>query len=262
MRRIAEIEAELLEVDRQRHKLLVELDGLRRETIEELQLPLSDSIPKTPQAKVAFFLGLFGARRSVYPQLWQNPKTGRKGYSPVCGNEWIRGVCEKPRVKCSECLHQDFRPLDAAAVELHLTGQRTIGTYAIREANRCIFLAADFDGTGWQQDVVAYRDAALEFGIQAAVERSRSGDGAHAWIFFEQPVPAESARRLGTMIVAKASARHAAMKLSTYDRFFPNQDNIPLGGFGNLIALPLQKIRRADGNTEFLDESLKPYPDQ
>ncbi len=225
-------------------------------------MPLSDPVPKTPQAKVAFFLALFAARRSVYPRLWENPKTGRKGYSPVCGNEWIRGVCEKPEVKCTACLHQDFRPLDAAAVESHLTGQRTIGAYAIREDNSCIFLAADFDGTGWQQDVVAYRNAALEFGIHAAVERSRSGDGAHAWIFFAQPVPAESARRLGTLIVAKASARHAAMKLSTYDRFFPNQDNIPSGGFGNLIALPLQKVRRAAGNTEFLDESLTPYPDQ
>ncbi len=152
--------------------------------------------------------------------------------------------------------------MDAEAVELHLTGQRTIGTYAIREDHSCIFLAADFDGTGWQQDVIAYRDAALEFGIQAGVERSRSGDGAHAWIFFAQPVPAESARRLGTMIVAKASSRHAAMKLSTYDRFFPSQDNIPSGGFGNLIALPLQKVRRVAGNTEFLDESLTPFPDQ
>ena len=200
MSRIAEIEAELLELDRRRYQLLVELDVLRREKIEDQQLPLSDPIPKTPQAKVAFFLALFAARRSVYPQLWENPKTGRKGYSPVCGNEWIRGICEKPRIKCSECLHQNFRPLDIEAVESHLTGQRTIGTYAIREDNSCIFLAADFDGAGWQQDVVAYRDAALEFGIHAAVERSRSGDGAHAWIFFEQPVSAESARRLGTLL--------------------------------------------------------------
>ncbi|MHA3773688.1 TOTE conflict system archaeo-eukaryotic primase domain-containing protein [Verrucomicrobiota bacterium sgz303538] len=260
--RIAQIEAELQNIDRKRHDLLVELDALRREMTAEPLLPLRIAVPRTAQEKISFFLSLFGARRSVFPQLWINQKTGQKGYSPVCHNEWVRGVCEKPRVKCSECLHQAFAALDSQAVEDHLTGRRTVGTYAIREDNSCIFLAADFDGSGWQQDVNAYWQAALEFGVQAAVERSRSGEGAHVWIFFAQAVPAELARRLGTMIVAKASARHAGLKLSTYDRFFPNQDSIPAAGFGNLIALPLQKVPRANGNTLFLDEDLNPYADQ
>lgn len=261
--RIAEVEAELRLLERRRHDLLVELDALRRETVREPQLPLSNVVPRTPSEKVALFLALFGARRSVFPQLWVNPKTGQKGYSPACQNEWVKGVCEKGHgVKCSACIHQAFPPLDAAAVEDHLTGRRTIGAYAIREDNSCIFLAADFDGSGSLQDASAYRQAALEFGVHTAVERSRSGVGTHAWIFFAQPVPAEAARRLGTIIVAKASARHAGMKLSTYDRFFPNQDTIPAAGFGNLIALPLQKIPRAIGNTLFLDEDMNPYADQ
>jgi hypothetical protein len=214
------------------------------------------------QTKVAFFLSLFRARGSVYPRLWQNPQTGKKGYAPVCRNEWVRGVCEKPRIKCSACPNQKFPALDEQAVLGHLTGRHTIGTYAIRENNTCVFLAADFDGDGWETDAAAYRRAATEFGVEAGVERSRSGRGAHAWIFFDTPVPASLARRLGTMITAKASSFHPEMKLATYDRFFPNQDTLPDGGFGNLIALPLQQEPRQRGNTVFLDHTLSPVPDQ
>ena len=198
----------------------------------------------------------------MYPKLWENPKSGGKGYSPACRNEWVRGVCEKPRVKCSECPHQAFPALDELAAHDHLTGKHTIGTYAIDEDNTCVFLAADFDGDGWQSDIRAYRAAAMELGIDPAIERSRSGNGGHAWIFFSEPVSALMARRLGTMIVAKASTFHPAMALSTYDRFFPNQDYLPAGGFGNLIALPLQAKPRERGNTAFLDEDFKPHPDQ
>ncbi len=136
--------------------------------------------PVTPEAKVALFLKLFATRRSVFPKLWENLKTGRRGYSPVCDNEWRTGVCQKPRVKCSECLHQKFPPLDERAVEAHLRGQHTLGVYAIGVDNTCRFLAADFDGEGWRGDVAAYRDAAARSGITVAVERSRSGNGAHA----------------------------------------------------------------------------------
>ena len=216
----------------------------------------------TPSEKIALFLSLFRCREDVYPKLWENAKDGRKGYAPACGNEWFRGVCEKPRVKCSECFHQAFPPLDEAAARDHLTGKHTIGTYAIRQDHSCVFLAADFDGAGWREDILAYRDAALGLGIAVALERSRSGDGGHAWIFFRDPVPALAARRLGTLIVTKASSLHPEMSLSSYDRFFPNQDFLPAGGFGNLIALPLQAKPRELGNSVFLDENLEPFPDQ
>lgn len=259
--RIAEIEAELLLIERRRHSLLDEMQKLRRE-VESLELPLTASAPQSSNEKVGLFLRLFGARRSVYPRLWTNSKDGRKGYSPVCQNEWLRGVCEKPKIKCSDCKHQDFPPLDHAAVYSHLTGRHTIGTYAIREDDTCIFLVGDFDGEGWAEDVSAYRRAGEEIGLNIAVERSRSGNGAHAWLFFAQPVAATLARKLGTLIVARAAAVHAGMKLSTYDRFFPNQDTLPQGGFGNLIALPLQYGPRQSGNTLFLDSELQAIPDQ
>lgn len=218
--------------------------------------------PTTPADKIALFLDRFGTRRSVFPKLWENLKTGRKGYSPACDNEWRSGVCQKPRVKCSECLHQKFPPLDARAVEHHLRGQHTLGVYAIAEDDTCRFLAADFDGEGWRGDVVAYRAAAARAGIVVAVERSRSGNGAHAWMFFTEPVPAVLARRLGLLLIARASAARPALGLAAYDRLFPNQDTLPAGGFGNLIALPLAKEPRSRGNTVFLDASLEPIPDQ
>lgn len=251
---------EILELDRKRQALVKERENLLASSISEEAVIVS--FPMPPSQKIRLFLSLFRCREDVFPRLWENPKSGRKGYSPVCRNEWVRGICEKPRVRCSECLHQAFVSFDESVARDHLTGRQTIGTYAIREDDSCIFLAADFDGEGWREDVLAYCAAAKELGVDPAIERSRSGDGGHAWIFFGEPVPALLARRLGTLIVAKASSFHPAMKLSSYDRFFPNQDKLPAGGFGNLIALPLQAKPRELGNSVFLDDSFLPHRDQ
>lgn len=222
--------------------------------------------PRTPAEKIALFLDLFGTRRSVFPRRWENNKTGKSGYSPACNNDSFpnrqSGICQKPKVKCSECPHQRFPPLDERAVESHLRGEQTLGVYAIGIDDTCRFLAADFDGEGWRDDVLAYREAAEQIGVTVAIERSRSGDGAHGWIFFAEPVPAAVARRLGTILVAKASALRPTLGLGTYDRLFPNQDTLPVGGFGNLIALPLAKAPRQTGNTLFVDSGMKAFDDQ
>jgi len=259
--RIKEIEAELHDLEARRQGLLAEMREIRS-AAESPELILGKGTPSTNEEKIDLFLSLFGARRSLYPKLWINRKKGSKGYSPACSNEWVHGVCEKPRVKCSDCPNQNFPPLDHSAIHSHLIGRHTIGTYAIREDDSCIFLAADFDGDGWMQDIEAYRRAAEQMGISVGMERSRSGNGGHAWIFFASPVPAVLARRLGTLIVDRASSFHRGMKLSTYDRFFPNQDTCPQGGFGNLIALPLQQEPRKSGHTLFLDENFDPVSDQ
>lgn len=260
-KRKEEIEARLAAIEAERTELIAEKTRLETASVVESAQDGVHADQPTPEEKAALFLKLFRARESVYPRLWENPKTGKKGYAPACRNEWVRGVCEKPKVKCSECTHQAFPPLDREAVMDHLRGRHTIGTYAIRKDNTCVFLAADFDGHGWQKDILAYKRAAEFLGVSVTLERSRSGDGAHAWIFFSEPVLAVLARRLGTMIVAKATAQHPSMSLSTYDRFFPNQDILPQGGFGNLIALPLQRKPREKGNTLFLDDNLVPFPD-
>ena len=260
-RRLTELAAELLKTEE-------ELVALTSD--EQLNLgatpPSAIQIPRTPAEKISLFLDLFGTRRSVYPQRWENGKTGKSGYSPACNNDSFAnrqsGICRKPKVKCSECPHQRFPPLDERAVESHLRGEQTLGVYAIGTDDTCRFLAADFDGEGWRDDVVAYREAAERVGIAVAIERSRSGNGAHAWIFFAEPVPAATARRLGTILVAKASALRPTLGLGAYDRLFPNQDTLPVGGFGNLIALPLAKAPRQNGNTLFVDPRMVAFEDQ
>ncbi|MEK6726276.1 MAG: DEAD/DEAH box helicase family protein [Deltaproteobacteria bacterium] len=224
--------------------------------------PALSSVPATSTEKIDLFLRLFCCRDDVSPKLWENKSKETKGYSPVCANEWVRGVCGKPKVKCSDCQGRSFQKLDTVALEAHLRGAATIGTYAIRTDDSCVFLACDFDGDGWQDDVKTYRNAARSMGIDVAVERSQSGVGAHAWIFFQSPVPARLARLLGTVILSKCSEYRPDMGLESFDRFFPNQDYLPKGGFGDLIALPLQKLPREQGNTCFLDKDLNAIQDQ
>ena len=220
------------------------------------------TVPTSSADKIELFLELFRCRESVYPKRWENPRTNKQGYSPVCANEWRRGVCEKPRVKCGECKQQAFVRLDEAAAEAHLKGLATIGTYAINENDTSTFLACDFDGKGWRDDITAYRTVAESLGIEVAIERSRSGQGGHAWIFFEEPLHAREARQLGTLLLSRAQELRYQIDLKTFDRFFPNQDSLPAGGFGNLIALPLQKTARDSANTVFLDADFNVVADQ
>jgi len=265
---IKEIEAQLSVLDGERKRLVAELAALQSSPCAPDELPPVMGLPSLPgppqtrEEKVELFISLFRARESVFPRRWENVAREKNGYAPACRNEWVRGICGKPQTKCTECPNQAFLRLDAQAVRNHLQGRDTIGTYAILDNDTCKFLAADFDGDGWRQDVSAYRTAARELGVQVEIERSRSGNGAHAWIFFQEPIEAHKARQLGTVIVARAQAARHAMSLGTYDRFFPSQDTLPKGGFGNLIALPLQKKPRENGNSVFLSNELSPEPDQ
>jgi superfamily II DNA or RNA helicase len=180
----------------------------------------------------------------------------------VCGNEWVRGVCGKPQVKCGECPSQAFKPVTDEIIRAHLQGGFTAGVYPMLPGETCWFLAADFDKKSWMADVAAFRDAAHAEGVPVAIERSRSGNGAHAWIFFAEPVHAAEARRLGALLITTAMDRSPDMGFDSYDRFFPSQDTMPAGGFGNLIALPLQAKPRESGNSVFVDDDFLPFADQ
>jgi hypothetical protein len=219
--------------------------------------------------KIALFRSLFRGREEVFPRRWENPKNGKSGYSPVCRNEWVRGVCGKPQVKCGECPNQAFVPFGDDIVRSHLTGKAagqvvdfTAGIYPMLPEETCWFLAADFDKKSWKRDVAAFRDTAREKGVAVAIERSRSGNGAHAWIFFSEPVAASDARRLGALLVTATMDRCPDIGFDSYDRFFPSQDTMPAGGFGNLIALPFQNRFRESGNSVFVDDDFHPYEDQ
>ena len=215
----------------------------------------------TTNDKVALFRRLFRGREDVYSQRWESAK-GTSGYSPACGNEWQPGLCHKPKVKCGDCNNSQLLPMTDQVIYDHLAGKQTIGVYPLLADDSCYFLAADFDGTDWREDSMAFMQSCRELDIPAALEISRSGNGAHAWVFFAQPVPARDARQLGAALISHTCDRTRQLSLASYDRLFPNQDTMPKGGFGNLIALPLQKQPRESGRSVFVDEQLQPYPDQ
>ncbi len=216
----------------------------------------------TTDEKVTLFRRLFRGRPDVYPIRWESKTTGKAGYSPACANEWRPGVCEKPRIKCTDCGNRQFIPLSNAVIYDHLTGERTLGVYPLLTDDTCHFLAVHFDEAEWKDDVRAFAKSCGELSVPVAIEISRSGNGAHAWIFFASSVSARDARRLGTAIISHTCARTRQLKLTSYDRLFPNQDIMPNGGFGNLIALPLQKKPRENGGSVFVDGDLHSYSDQ
>lgn len=214
--------------------------------------------------KVRLFRSLFRGRDDVYAKRWENKAKGIAGYSPACGNEWKPGICQKPNIKCSVCKCQDYLPLNELAVDAHLRGQLNlvIGIYPLLPNETCWFLAMDFDDDGWQKDIITLREVCALFDIPIAVERSRSGNGAHAWFFFEQPVTAYLARKFGSALLTYAMNERHEINFKSYDRLFPNQDTMPKGGFGNLIALPLQKAARKNNNSCFINEHFQPMEDQ
>ncbi len=219
-------------------------------------------------AKIRLFRSLFRGRDDVYPRRFESRKTGKSGYAPACLNEWVRGICEKPRVKCAECHHRRFLPVTNDVIRWHLSGEDehrqpfVAGVYPLLLDESCHFLAADFDKANWQDDAAAFLRACRRLDLDAALERSRSGCGGHVWIFFEHAIPGSLARRLGSHLLTETMEERPDVGLDSYDRLFPSQDTLPQGGFGNLIALPLQKGARERGHSVFVDEHFVPWTDQ
>ena len=253
--RISELMARLTALERERAEIVAEINALR--SVQNERTAAVKVVPSgragdptnrnSPiEKKIALFRRLFRGRPDVFPIRWENRTTGRSGYAPACANEWQRGICEKPRVKCSACPNQAFLVVDDASIERHLRGTDAngapfvMGVYPMLADNTCSFLAADFDEGEWRRDAFAFRDSCERHGIPVAIERSRSGNGAHAWIFFDEPIPAALARRLGAFLITDTMERVPDVGFGSYDRFFPSQDSMPAGGFGNLIASPLQ----------------------
>jgi superfamily II DNA or RNA helicase len=257
-------EARLAELDQLREaavQRLVELRAARARAAAEADTRSLDS-EWSPQRKLALFASLFRGRGDVFPVRWENLAKGKRGWAPRCANEWRPGICAKPRVRCGECPNQAFLAPTERELLAHLQGRQVMGVYPLLENDACWLLAIDLDHRSWRADVAAVRDACCDFDVVPAVERSRSGDGAHVWFFFTAPVDAALARRFGLMLLTAAMTRSSTLGMSSYDRLFPSQDTLPKAGFGNLIALPLQRDAREHGNTLFLDERLEPYEDQ
>lgn len=222
----------------------------------------------SPTEKIRLFRALFRGREDVYAKRWENGQTGKCGYSPVCDAEWIRGVCDKKRVSCAMCPNRRLKPVDDDVVAAHLRGNDTrghaftMGVYPILADDTVRFAALDFDKKSWRSDSWSVCEILMELGLPVARERSRSGHGAHLWFFFDEPQSARFVRDVLTFVISLAMERNPQIGLDSFDRIFPNQDRLPKGGFGNLIALPLQGVPRRIGNSCFVDEQLVPYPDQ
>ena len=273
--KIAHIRRRLADLDAEREGLVHELEPLEQTPGSDSRCSERHSYADAPVTnnsssaeKIALFRRLFAGRPDVFPVRWENRKTGRSGYSPACSNEWAKGICDKPTVKCGECPHQAFIPPIEDVIEKHLrggdarSGDFVAGVYPLLQDETCWFLAADFDKESWADDASALRGTCQARGIAAALERSRSGNGGHVWIFFSEPIPARTARQLGSALITETMENRPEIGFTSYDRLFPNQDTMPLGGFGNLIALPLQRKAREIGNSVFVDKDLRPYDDQ
>jgi superfamily II DNA or RNA helicase len=207
----------------------------------------------SPEAKLALVRSLFGARSDVFAMRWENESTGKSGWSPGVRGGWSSGKRTR----------KEYLPLTDEVFARHLRGEATIGIYPLLQGDRCTLLACDFDGSSWALDALAYLDACHQAGVPAALERSRSGDGAHVWVFFDGPVEAAMARSMGASLLRMAMTARGELDLASYDRFFPSQDFMPKGSFGNLIALPLQGACLSRGTTAFLDPTtMQPWPDQ
>ncbi len=203
--------------------------------------------------KVAFYANLFRARSDVYAVRWDSDRTGRGGWMPAVQGGFRKGVRPADRL---------YLALTEEVVTRHLSGDMEIGLYPLLDNDRCHWLAADFDGATALLDAMAYLKAARAYGVTAALEVSRSGAGAHVWVFFTSAVPAAQARQLGTGFLREAMTMAGRLNLASYDRLFPSQDLLPAGGIGNLIAAPLQGRRRRTGTTVFLDlATLEPHED-
>ncbi len=287
---LAAAESRLVALEQERMELLDRIEQLRAEQNTMAGGATASRVPPASSAaassgvaraatvyrdssaeeKITLFGSLFRGRMDVYARRWENQRVGRSGFQPACANEWVAGLCDKRRNKCGSCPNRELLPLTPAVIRDHLRGEReqergrefVVGIYPLLTDETCWFLALDFDGPAWREDATAVLGACRELEIPVALERSRSGNGAHVWTFFSDPLPAAQARKLGSLLLTRAMESRPEIGLSSYDRLFPSQDTLPQGGFGNLIALPLQRKARDLGNAVFVDEGFLPYEDQ
>lgn len=261
-RRLREENARLRQILTKHNISISPVEPAGRPPIKAAEVLSREDRKEQAQKRITLFRSLFRGREDVYARRWES-SDGRSGYMPAAEKDWkaINRSRPEDRKKVDQKTRKFF-PLTDTVIENHLLGKETIGVYPLLPDETCWFVAVDFDKKTWQADSLAFMDTCRELNVPASLERSRSGNGGHVWIFFDRAVPAITACKLGCVILTQTMERRHQLGLDSYDRFFPNQDTMPKGGFGNLIALPLQAAPRKIGNSVFIDSDFRPYPEQ
>lgn len=289
---LLEAEIQSLRLEIQRLQKLLDCAGIQYAVPEKPQEILS-GIEKSEgiinenitTEQIDLFITLFHGRTDVYAKRFVN-KAGNVGYSPGCSHFWRQGVCPKrdgQKIKCFDCPGRSWIKLNRRLLREHLEGHKpdgtdVIGIYPMLADETCYFIVFDFDNHDkkketnedegansddtWIEDVNAMREICKANGIDALIERSRSGKGAHVWMFFEEAIPVPMARKFGMALLTKGAESVNQTNFHSYDRMLPAQDKMPVGGLGNLIALPLQGQALRNGNSAFIDETWNVISDQ
>ena len=221
----------------------------------------------SPNEKIALFMSLFRGRNDVFALRFENEKTKLSGYSPVCKNKWNKAKCDMKKYPCKVCPNKELEILSEKYIYNHLAGKDilcrdVVGLYPLLKDDSCNFLALDFDEENWKNDVFYVNEVCNQYKIPSSIEISRSGNGAHLWIFFLEPISAIQARKLGVLLLELSMNKNHSLNISSFDRMFPNQDYLPNGGYGNLIALPLQGQAVKNQKSVFVNNNFVPYEDQ
>ena len=240
-------------------KLQLEIDELKKQFNEITTNSSEDILSREDSVKI--FMNYFKGRNDVYPYLSidkNNPNI--KYYIPACTNEWKNGVCNKTMgKKCKNCQYRENKPISKETIYKHMYENYPIGIYPLLENDTCFFLSLDFDDKDSKKDiksdVLAFASVCDKYEVPIAIERSRSGNGIHIWMFFDTNIKARTARKLGSLLLSK-TMEISNISISSFDRMFPNQDTLPKGGYGNLIALPFQNEPSKYGNTLFIDRNF------
>ncbi len=248
------------------NKLLKEneyLKGLlKKNNINFEEVKIIDKVEMNNDEKIELFLSYFKGRSDVFATRYESTE-GKTGYSPVCKNRFANGICDfRKYKKCIGCPNKEYYGFNSKDIEDHLKGKKTIGVYSMLDGDICYFLAVDFDDKDFMECANEFRRTCKVYGIDCAVELSRSGSGAHVWFFFENAIKARDARKIGDFIMNQTFNKSKSITFASFDRFFPSQDYLIKEGYGNLIALPCQGEKVKEGKTVFVDENFIPYESQ
>lgn len=253
------------EKEEQIKKLQYEINVLKQKLINDSNKEKSTF---TLEQKLEIFMDYFKGRDDVYPYLSiNNNNPNVKYYILACVNEWKKGVCNKTMGKlCKACQYRENKPISKDTIKNHIYDNKTIGIYPMLEDETCYFIAFDFDDkkneNHVKEDVLAFAKICDDYNIPIAIERSRSGKGIHCWLFFKDKIKAITARKLGSLLLSKTMEIRDSLKIDSFDRMFPNQDFLPKGGYGNLIALPFQNEPIKYENSIFIDRNFMKIENQ